>query len=259
MAECPSCGENFARLGLHWWHGSCPYPSIDAEIEDIFIGLLMGDGSIPDQSDGNNSIFHVPMINRRFLRWLDNRLGILTTGVRLKKTAAELADNNRRTGFSPNADETSYHDMYTVWSRTHPFFDRLRSDWYTANGKQVPESLTLTPVRTKYWYISDGYLELGKGGRRARAGIKAHSERTRSRFITSLFNEIGLDPTFTQAEIRFSCDETEHLLNWMGEPPTGFEYKWEIASRERYLDSKERAYETYTTQSLDGTNSDYAG
>lgn len=47
--------------------------------------------------------FSIPMINRRFLEWIDGRLGILATGVSLKKAASELASNNRESGFSPNA------------------------------------------------------------------------------------------------------------------------------------------------------------
>jgi hypothetical protein len=81
----------------------------------------MGDGSIPDNGT-DASIFHVPMINTRFLKWLDNELGVLTTGVRKKKTARELARNNRQSGFSPDAKSKNYHDMYTVWTRSHPFF-----------------------------------------------------------------------------------------------------------------------------------------
>ena len=41
-------------------------------------------------------------------------MGLFTTGVSLKKTAEELAKNNRESGFSPNAKAENYHDMYTV-------------------------------------------------------------------------------------------------------------------------------------------------
>lgn len=78
------------------------------------------------------------MTNRTFLEWLDNRLGILTTGVSLKKTASELASNNRQTGFSPAAREGNYHDMYTVWSRTHPIFNEMRETWYPDGAKRFP-------------------------------------------------------------------------------------------------------------------------
>ena len=95
----------------------------------------MGDGSIPKPSGGNNCVFRVPVINRRFLSWFDEYMGILTTGVRLKKTASQLAENNRATGFSPDAVEENYHDVHTVWSRTNPYFDDTRARWYSKEGK----------------------------------------------------------------------------------------------------------------------------
>lgn len=249
MAECPSCGSEFDRLGLHWWHGSCPYPDIDEGDRELFIGLLMGDGSIPDRRS-DTSIFHIPMINRRFLQWLDEQLGVLTTGVRLKKTAAELAENNRRSGFSPEADEGDYHDMYTVWTRSHKFFDELRDQWYTEGKKRFPEDLELTPTRTKYWYLSDGYLDIGRWGR-PRLEIKSRNESNRADALISLFESQGFSPVFHRNELRFTCDDTERLLSWMGSPPPGFEYKWELESRERYREQKKKAYEEYTTQTFD--------
>lgn len=253
MARCPSCGEEFERLGLHWWHGTCPYPEINSERREIILGLLMGDGSIPNQSGGNNAIFHVPLTNRRFLRWFDYRMGILTTGVSLKKTAAELAQNNRESGFSPNAEAEDYHDMYTVWSRTNPFFDELRERWYVDGKKCFPDDLSLTPARTKYWYVSDGYLDVGQWGR-PRIEFKVRNESDRPDFLVSLFRDVGFDPVFRRAELRFTCDDTERLAEWMGDPPSGFEYKWAVDSRKRYRELKKRAYDEYTTQTLEIRN-----
>ena len=250
MATCPSCGERFERLGLHWWHGTCPYPDIDKGRREILTGLLMGDGSIPRPSGGNSPVFRLPMTNRRFLRWFDDRMGILTTGVSMKKTAAELAENNRKTGFSPDAKTENYHDMHTVWSRTNPFFEDLRRRWYPDGSKRFPADLALTPTLAKFWYVSDGYLDVGRWGR-PRIEIKARNESDRSDFLVSLFREVGFDPTFKRNELRFDCDDTEALVEWMGDPPTGFEYKWAVDSRERYRMLKERAYEEYTTRTIE--------
>jgi hypothetical protein len=186
------------------------------------------------------------MINRRFLKWVDERLGVLTTGLSLKKTAEELAANNRRTGFSPNAQAEDYHDMYAVWSRTHPFFDRLRQKWYASGQKRFPDNLSLTPTLAKLWYASDGYLDIGRWGR-PRLEIKARNESDRTEFLLDLFREHGFDPLYIRNEVRFTCDDTEALVDWMGDPLPGFEYKWELDSRERYRDLKRRAYDEYTT------------
>ncbi|MEE6210772.1 hypothetical protein U3A55_11480 [Salarchaeum sp. III] len=247
--RCPSCGEDFDRLGLHWWHGTCPYPEIEPEIEEILTGLLMGDGSIPVRRSGYTSLIHVPMTNRTFLEWLDDRLGILSTGVSLKKTASELASNNRQTGFSPTAREENYHDMYTLWSRTHPIFDEMRETWYPDGGKRFPGRLELTPTVAKFWYLCDGYLDFGSWGR-PRLGIKARNEKERGEFLESLFDTFDISPKYRRHELRFSCDDTELLIEWMGEAPPGFEYKWELDSKAEYQRLKKRAYEVHATQTL---------
>lgn len=245
--RCPSCGEDFQRLGLHWWHGTCPYPKISPEQQEMLTGLLLGDGSIPNQQGGHNSIYHLPMTNRTFLEWFDSCMGILTTGVRLKKTAAELAINNRESGFSPKAKAENYHDMYTVWTRTHPFFNDLR-EWYDSGEKRFPQNLELTPKMTKYWYVCDGYLDVGRWGR-PRIEIKARNERTRQKQLLSMFDDVGFDPTFKRSEISFTCDETEELIEWMGDAPPGFEYKWAVESREEYFELKRQAYNEHATRS----------
>jgi len=206
----------------------------------MVLGLLMGDGSIPVQSDGSNGVFHVPMVNRQFLEWYDHQMGLFTTGVSLKKTAEELAENNRESGFSPNAKAENYHDMYTVWSRSHPYFSRLRS-WYASGTKRIPENFELTSKIAKFWYISDGYLDVDQN-RTPRAAIRTRTESDRFKFLLDLFREHGFDPNFRRGTVRFSRDETPRFLNWMGNPPPGFEYKWVLDSRERYDRLKAQAY-----------------
>lgn len=247
--ECPSCEKEFERLGLHWWHGSCPYPEIDSVLRDRLLGLLAGDGSIPKQQGGNNSIFHIPLNNLRFLRWLDTELGVLSTGVKRKKTAEQLAQNNRDSGFSPEAKSENYRDMYTIWTRTHPFFNELRGKWYRTGSKRIPDDFEITPRIAKFWYISDGYLDVGRWGR-PRIEIKARTERGRSEFLLELFRRVGFEPVFHRSEIRFTCDDTERFIKWIGECPPGFEYKWAIDSREQYTRLKEKARNEYTTQTL---------
>lgn len=200
----------------------------------------MGDGSIPVQPDGTNGVFHVPMVNRQFLEWYDYQMGVFTTGVSLKKTAEELAENNRKTGFSPDARAEDYHDMYTVWSRSHPYFTRLRQ-WYESGTKRIPETFELTPRIAKFWYISDGFLDIDRD-RTPRAAIRARTESDRSEFLLDLFQSHGFDPNFRRGTIRFPRTESSAFLDWMGTPPPGFEYKWVLDSRDRYDRLKAQAY-----------------
>lgn len=250
MAECPNCREEFQRLGMHWWHGTCPYPELDQVTREMLTGLLMGDGSVPRSA--YNSIFRLPMINRRFLEWFDGEVGILTTGVSLKKTAAELADNNRRTGFSPNARTENYHDMYSVWTRPHPFIETLR-EWYATGRKRFPTDLELTPTITTFWYLCDGYLDIDEWNS-PRIEIKNRTEKDRKSYLTSLFRRQGFDPVYRRSELVFGRSDTERLVDWMGPPPPGFEYKWAIDSIVRYRKLKRRAYTEYTTQTFENRN-----
>lgn len=248
MEECPNCGEGFERLGLHWWHGTCPYPELDRVTRDRLTGLLMGDASIPVGGDRTaNNILHLPMINRRFLEWFDREMGVMTTGVTLKKTAAERARINRESGFSPTARPENYHDIYTIWTRTHPYVTELRR-WYDSGRKRFPEDLVLTPTIAKYWYICDGCMDLGQWGT-GRVSIKNRTEDPR--LLEELFTTKGFDPTYRRSELVFKQRETARLLSWMGPAPPGFEYKWELESRERYRELKEEAYSRHATQTFE--------
>ena len=80
--------------------------------------------------------------------------------------------------------------------------------------------------------------------------IKARNESDRSDVLVSLFREVGFDPTFERNELRFDRDDTAVLVEWMGDPPMGFEYKWAVDSRERYRRLKRRAYEEHATRTV---------
>ena len=131
----------------------------------------------------------------------------------------------------------------------NPFFEDLRRRWYPDGSKRFPADLELTPTLTKFWYVSDGYLDVGRWGR-PRIEIKTRNESDRSDFLVSLFREVGFDPTFKRNELRFDRDDTAVLVEWMGDPPAGFEYKRAVDSRERYRRLKRRAYEEHTTRTV---------
>lgn len=52
-------------------------------------------------------------------------------------------------------------------------------------------------------------------------------------------------------ELRFTGDDTERLMDWMGDPPPGFEYKRAIESGSRYRTLIRKAYTEHATQTLD--------
>jgi hypothetical protein len=91
---------------------------------------------------------------------------------------------------------------------------------------------------------------VGQWGR-PRIEIKARNEREREDFLVSLFEDVGFSPLYKRHELRFTCDETERLVEWMGDPLPGFEYKWALDSREQYHELKEQAYDEHATQTLE--------
>jgi len=135
------------------------------------------------------------MINRKFLKWFDERMGYLTTGVRLVHTAEQLAKSNRESGFSPTTEAENYHDTYVVRTRAHRYFNELRK-WYVSGRKRFSDDIEPTPRIVRLWYASDGYLDVGRWGR-PRIEIKAQNERERADFLVSLFKTHGFTPTYS--------------------------------------------------------------
>lgn len=220
------------------------YAELDpVQFEELFTGLLMGDASI-DATSGRSPCLHLRMTNCSFLEWLDNRLGALTTGVRRYCTAAEAAEHARQTGFRPNANAKNYRDVYDLRTRRHPWFDRL-AEWYTTGVKTFPSDLTLTPTVTKMWYVCDGGLVMTKA--HTSPGypfIKSKNEMDRSTFLLDLFESIGFSPRFDEYNVNlvFSRGESDSFLEWIDEPPPGFEYKWETDQYDAYKRYKQEAY-----------------
>lgn len=240
--DCPNCNKSFTNKGIghHWRQSSCDYPKISKKYKEIFIGLFMGDGMV--QKCSRLPVFRIGMINKPFLDWLDNKLEVLTTGVRLDKTAEESAKQAVKSGFRPNAKPSNYHNYYKLNSRGHKWFNYLYN-WYNDNGKVFDRKLKLTPTIVKMWYCSDGCMASSKKGRNY-AQIKCSNESERIELLKTKFNDIGFNPTIPKdrSRLSFSNDEIEKLLKYMGEPPKGFEYKWVSESQGEYLIRKKELF-----------------
>lgn len=184
----------------------------------------MGDGTIDRHRDGHSRLV-VEMTNREFLEWLDNELGFLSTGTRLKETASERAERNRGDSHVKVVNEENYSDVYRLKTRSHPFFTELAS-WYGSGEKQFPNDLEINSTIAKIWYVCDGTLTLYETSIRPWAVFYTSNEGHRREYLKGLFEEVGFSPRFTDESVYFGVDETQSLLEWMGEPVPGFEYKW---------------------------------
>lgn len=224
-AVCPSCEREFERLGSHWARSMCERPSFSKRQLEILTGLLMGDGDIHGQNDPNPH-FRVRMTNRDFLSYLEDRFGVLSTDVFLDRDAEyqyrQAAESNHEKFTVANREE--YNDLYGFRTRSHPELHGLKQ-WYETGEKRFPSDLSLTSTIVKMWYVCDGWLAEEKNYQ-PRVMIKAANESDRIEYLKGLFTEHGFDPHFTRTELQFTVDETKRLLEWMGSPPSGFEYKW---------------------------------
>lgn len=231
---CHSCGEAFERIGYHWSNGSCDYPRIPHRKQAIITGLMLGDGTL--RTHTQRPFVQTYMTSKRFLGWVDEQCEWLTTGVSLYRTAERSAELSRNNG-NPDADEANYSDVYVLQTRTMPQFERFES-WYTGGaGKRFPDYLVLVPVTTKIWYVCDGSLNWDRRypGARPHITVRVQNEDTIQN-VLRMFDESTFDhtPTADSQTIRFTVDETEALLDWMGRAPPGFAYKWCLDSLDRY-------------------------
>ena len=241
--ECHECGKEYTNKGIghHWRQSSCSYPVPSIRQKEIFTGLLMSDATIQDT--GSYPMMRIGMTNRLFLEWLEKELGLLCSSLVLKKTAEDSARHARKTGFRPKAKTKNYRDVYALTTRSLPFFERLL-EWYSTGEKVFPE-IKLTPTIVKMWYCGDGNLAVRREENYQHyAQITCSNEKDRMGKLQKMFNQAGFDPSISKNDGRlsFSNKETKELLSWMGDPPPGFKYKWEIDNYEKYIELKHRVY-----------------
>lgn len=231
-AECPQCGTEFEKLGTHWSRGSCDYPKPSSEFQEVLTGIYMGDGNLATHHS-NNPYMRLNNVNKVFLEYLDSKLGWLTTGVRLKKTADQSAQQRLERdedGWTVNPE--NYNAIYGTRTRRLPYF-RKYEQWTSTGQKRYPDSLELTPTIAKFWYVSDGTINWMRKYS-ARLVFACRNEQDRPDFIQDLFVKAGFEVKPNKHMFYLDVEESSRFLQWLGSPVPGFEYKWEIESRKRY-------------------------
>jgi len=167
----------------------------------------MGDATISGRS--STPYFILQMQSEEFLEWFSNKTGFITSNV--KDGSQELSYVK-----SPSTEKLEF-----------------LSEWYTDDGKRFKD-IQLSPLRTKIWYCCDGYLDWGKERANPVMRIASENESDRPEYLKSLFKERGFDARFTGNSLYFTVEESKKVLDWIGTPPPGFEYKWVTESREKY-------------------------
>jgi hypothetical protein len=231
MVKCPECSEEYKSLGKHWYYSPSHRPELTQKQLEITAGLLMGDGHINKRKE--NSLLKTQMVNKKYLEYIDNIFGCLSTGVCLKEKAVDRAKKNRDSGFHPNAKEENYSDIYMWNSRVHPKFNEFR-DWYASGEKVWPEEIKLTPTVLKHWYVGDGNYD--NSGSNNSMSIAMNNEVENTEKVSQYFTNIGLpepsnynirDGEYGKScEARWTKEDSYTLWDYMGEPLPDFEYKW---------------------------------
>ncbi len=196
-----------------------------------------------------NLRIEVTNINKTFLEWIDEKLSWLSNGVALRRTAKEIREENRDSQYERFASlDYEIRDQYVLSTARHPELNQF-ADWYTDEQKRFPKEMRLTPRILKSWYVCDGHLSWGdKGHTRPQVWISADNEADRPEYMRSLFQPTRIDPKFNEGRLMLTSDETEWFFDYVGEPPSGFEYKFITESKERYRESKREFYTNSTTQ-----------
>lgn len=223
MDTCAHCGESFKKLSLHWYHKPDHRSNFSKEDEEIITGILMGDGYI-DRGDGEiNPKLFVEMVTKEYLDWLDNKLGVMSCGVSLSRTAEE---NSKRGVFGDSSSD--FQDTYKLNTRRHPQIKKF-ADWYSSGEKVFPDKVSLTPTVLKHWYVCDGYYRNTEYHNSIEIGLSNESENRDK--INNYFSEVGLpkpawDDHGNAVKIRFTNEESEELFNYMDNAVVGFSYKF---------------------------------
>jgi hypothetical protein len=186
-------------------------------MEQILTGLLLGDGHCEKYKD-ISARFSIPMTNKEFLKWVNRNLDWLSLGVK------EFREAGERKMFGTTAD---CKEMWSVRTPRHKGLRSFRDNWYVDKWeKRFPEGLELTPLVAKVWYCCDGSI----GGNADRICFVSTAQSDRKEYFSKLF---PYEIYQRNGLIILSTEDSFDMLDWMGKPLPGFEYKWRISHGRR--------------------------
>jgi len=219
--QCPNCSSEFSSIGRHWTNKPTHMPSLTEKEDEMLTGILMSDGSVHSPQNQNSRMI-IKMTSKEYLEWLDDKLGILSTGVSKSDTAKEKAKKDRESGWNKKAKEENYSDMYFVGTRRCSVFNKYR-EWYSSGQKRWPmEDITLTPTTLKHFFVGDGTKNDSD-----MIKIGCMNEADREQKVRELFEEVGFEIYyFGSHSFGFDQETSYRMFEYMGEPLPGFEYKW---------------------------------
>jgi len=247
--QCPTCGNWYQNIGQHWGYPTvdCGHPPISQYKYELAIGFLMGDGNISKNST-NNNVLEITNTNKSMIDWIFQKFGWLSSSLQ-KRTSNYSANcvNETNLGYENyNAEAQDYFDTYTIKTRAHPVFNKLR-EWYKEDGL-VFQEVEYTPTILRMWYISDGCNNLSNND----IQLTSCNESERPSVIIQCFNDVGIDISNGNNHKHFRIGkDKDKFFDYIGHDPVpGFEYKW-ADTREEYERLKKQCKSKHKTQTME--------
>lgn len=110
--------------------------------DQIFIGLMMSDGSIPNSKEGGNNCF-------RLIQSEQNQQLVY-------KTSKLFEDYGINHGILKTLRKKHNSWEYSFYTGKNIIFKKLRSYWYPNGTKIIPFDLKLNAEGIAYWFMGDG-------------------------------------------------------------------------------------------------------
>ena len=224
MATCPECDNEYSCLGNHWGMSDCSYPSLTQKQKEVITGILMGDGCICDTS--KNPRLKVTNTSEKYLQYLDELFGCLSSGYHVSKTPEESAAIKK-----PHSETSNVENCSTIYEWSTRSLPELKEfSWYSSGKKVWPDDIDLTPTTLKHWFCGDGTWN--NSGYRNYIAIAMKNERENTEKVTSYFENVNIPSPSNYATTngvciaQFTTKDSSTLWEYMGDPIDGFEYKW---------------------------------
>jgi len=118
MTECPTCRQEFERLGMHFHHRPSHRPELSDRQRAVVEFLILSGATVRD--DRAHPCLEVYSTAKSRIRALADELGWLANDPRRAKTADDVADhlNDRFEGYE--FDPAECDDVYAVSTVPHP-------------------------------------------------------------------------------------------------------------------------------------------
>jgi hypothetical protein len=145
-SACPTCGESYSSLGLHWAQAAeCGYPSLTLTQKEALRGILLRHGTI--EKAGDKARVRVRTDKPGLVLWLADLFGPLTSRVEVVEREVDGLD----------AEEGAHSRSAAFATINHPELLVVRQRW--RDGPPLDYAATTTTTRLAVLYALAGWVD----------------------------------------------------------------------------------------------------